>query len=684
MPLTVMAQNITLREDNIEEILSELTLKEKASLVVGAGYRSMLAGFLGTKIPVPGAAGMTRPVPRLGIPAIVLSDGPAGVRIEPKRKGSKDTFFCTGFPVGSLLASTWNTEMVERVGEAIGNEALEYGIDVMLAPGMNIHRNPLCGRNFEYFSEDPLLSGKTAAAYVRGVQSQGVGTSAKHFAANNQETHRFWNDSRVSEDVLRDIYLKNFEIVVREAQPWTIMASYNRLNGIHTQEDRWLLTDILRDEWGYEGLVMTDWTGRRNTAAQILAGCDLMEPGQKSQIRELVKKVKKGELPEEALDICVRRVLELIVRTPTFKGYRPSLKPDLTAHAQVAREAAEEGIVLLKNEGAALPLADNSRLALFGVGSYQLIPGGTGSGHVHRPYVVSLSEGLSREGVQENETLANLYREHIRKNRPRKTLMSDMLGSPASPEMPLERSVAQDAAEASDVAVLTISRQAGEGGDRHLEDDFLLSSLEKQMIADVCETFHAKGKKVVVVLNVGGVVETASWKDLPDAIVLAWQPGQEGGNALARILKGRVCPSGRLPMTFPVQYFDLPSSANFPYDYAGKASMTGGRDKEKDVKNVGYTVYEEGMDVGYRYFDKPGTPAVSYPFGFGLSYTAFDVSEPVYEGNTVSVTVKNTGKVAGKEVVLIKCPVLQAFGKTRLLQPGESETMKMVIAASPR
>ena len=684
MPLTVMAQNTTLREDNIEEVLSELTLKEKASLVVGAGYKSMLAGFLGTTVPVPGAAGMTRPVPRLGIPAIVLSDGPAGVRIEPKRKGSKDTFFCTGFPVGSLLASSWNTEMVERVGEAIGNEALEYGIDVMLAPGMNIHRNPLCGRNFEYFSEDPLLSGKTAAAYVRGVQSQGVGTSAKHFAANNQETNRFWNDSRVSEDVLRDIYLKNFEIVVREAQPWTIMASYNRLNGIHTQEDRWLLTDILRDEWGFEGLVMTDWTGRRNTAAQILAGCDLMEPGQKSQIRELVKKVKKGELSEEALDICVRRVLELIVRTPTFKGYRPSLKPDLTAHAQVAREAAEEGIVLLKNEGAALPLADNSRIALFGVGSYQLIPGGTGSGHVHRPYVVSLSEGLSREGIQENETLANLYREHIRKNRPRKTLMSDMLGSPASPEMPLERSVAQDAAEASDVAILTISRQAGEGGDRHLEDDFLLSSLEKQMIADVCETFHAKGKKVVVVLNVGGVVETASWKDLPDAIVLAWQPGQEGGNALARILTGRVCPSGRLPMTFPVEYFDLPSSANFPYDYAGKGSMTGGRDKEKDVRNVGYTVYEEGMDVGYRYFDKPGTPAVSYPFGFGLSYTSFEVSEPVYEGNTVSVTVKNTGKVGGKEVVLIKCPVLQAFGKTRLLQPGESETLKMVIAASPR
>ena len=342
---------------NIDQVLQELTLKEKASLVVGAGYRSMLAGILGSKVPVPGAAGMTRPIPRLGIPAIVLSDGPAGVRIEPRRKGSDASFYCTGFPIGSLLASTWNTELVERVGEAIGNEALEYGVDVMLAPGMNLQRNPLCGRNFEYFSEDPYLSGKTAAAYTRGIQSQGVGACLKHYAANNQETNRFWNDSRVPEDVLRELYLRNFEIAVKESAPWTVMASYNRLNGVHTQQHGWLLTDVLRWEWGFHGLVMTDWTGRRDTAAQIEAGCDLMEPGKHSQIRELVRKVKKGELPEAALDTCVRRVLELIVKTPTFKGYRPSLQPDLEAHASVARDAAEEGIVLLENREGALPLA---------------------------------------------------------------------------------------------------------------------------------------------------------------------------------------------------------------------------------------------------------------------------------------------------------------------------------------
>lgn len=674
-----MAQGIELREDNVEQILSELTLKEKASLVVGAGYKSMLAGLFGYKVPVPGAAGMTRPVPRLGIPAIVLSDGPAGVRIEPKRKGSKDLFYCTGFPVGSLLSSTWNTGMVEQVGRAIGNEALEYGVDVLLAPGMNIQRNPLCGRNYEYFSEDPLLSGRIAAAYVLGVQSQGVGTSVKHFAANNQETNRFWNDSRVGDDVLREIYLRNFEIVIKEAQPWTVMASYNRLNGIHTQEDRWLLTDVLRDEWGFGGLVMTDWTRKRNTPAQIQAGCDLMEPGEAAQINELVKQVKNGNLPIEALDVCVRRVLELVVKTPAFKGYQPSLAPDLASHSLVSREAAEEGIVLLKNDNGALPAPAGAQAALFGVGSYQLLPGGTGSGHVHRPYVVSLPEGLSGAGMSSYEPLASLYREHIRKNPPKKTFLSGMLGSPGSPEMTVSQAQAESAAEASDMAVITLARQAGEGGDRHLKDDFLLTVLERTLLENVCGAFHARGKKVVVVLNVGGVVETASWKDLPDAILLAWQPGQEGGGALGRIISGRVCPSGRLPVTFPVDYFDLPSSANFPVDYAGRGSMTAGNQKENEVKNVGYTVYEEGLDVGYRYFSKAGAPEVSYPFGYGLSYTSFEWSEPSYSEGTVTVTVKNVGSVAGKEVVIIKDPVLRAFGKTDLLNPGESQTLVLEL-----
>ena len=660
---------------NIDQVLQELTLKEKASLVVGAGYRSMLAGILGSKVPVPGAAGMTRPIPRLGIPAIVLSDGPAGVRIEPRRKGSDASFYCTGFPIGSLLASTWNTELVERVGESIGNEALEYGVDVMLAPGMNLQRNPLCGRNFEYFSEDPYLSGKTAAAYTRGIQSQGVGACLKHYAANNQETNRFWNDSRVPEDVLRKLYLRIFEIAVKESAPWTIMASYNRLNGVHTQQDSWLLTDVLRGEWGFQGLVMTDWTGRRDTAAQIEAGCDLMEPGKHSQIRELVRKVKKGELPEAALDTCVRRVLELIVKTPTFRGYRPSLRPDLEAHASVAREAAEEGIVLLENRDGALPLAHGTTVALFGVGSYETLAGGTGSGHVHRPYVVSLDEGLRKEGFTVEESLAGSYTQYIGKNRPRGSSLSRMLGGPATPEMTICREAIEAASEGADIAILTLSRQAGEGGDRHLEGDFLLTEGERQMLAAISETFHQKGKKVVVILNIGGVIETASWKHLPDAIVLAWQPGQEGGSALGRILSGTVNPSGRLPVTFPVDYFDLPSSRNFPYDFHGKDSFLSGKEKDADVRNVGFTEYAEGLDVGYRYFQKEGTPEVSYPFGYGLSYTSFQESVPVFSDGAVTVTVTNTGAVPGKKVVQVYHPFLCAYGKTRQLQPGESQTL---------
>ena len=253
--------------------------------------------------------------------------------------------------------------------------------------------------------------------------------------------------------------------------------------------------------------------------------------------------------------------------------------------------------------------------------------------------------------------------------------MSGMLGSPAVPEMPVSHETVLTAAAGSDLAVVTVSRQAGEGGDRHLKDDFLLTDLETRMLADICEVFHASGKKVIVVLNVGGVIETASWKDLPDGIVLAWQPGQAGGNALARILSGSICPSGRLPVTFPVDYFDLPSAVNFPYDYSGKASLSGGKERDKNQKNIGYTEYEEGTDIGYRYFSKPDSPEVSFPFGFGLSYTTFEVGEPVYADDTVSVTVKNTGTMAGKEVVMVMDPILRAFGKTKLLQPGESETL---------
>ena len=337
-----LAAQPKLKADNIDEVLAAMTLEEKATLVVGGGWGSMTAGSLTASDAslVSGAAGTTRAIPRLGIPSTVLADGPAGLRINPTRPGTDQTFYCTGFPVGTVLASTWNAPLVEELTTAMGNEVLEYGADVLLAPGMDLHRNPLCGRNFEYFSEDPFLSGKMAAAYVRGIQSQGVGVSIKHYAANDQEVNRQANDSRMNARTLREMALKGFEIAVKESDPWTVMSSYNKVNGEFAQQSEGLLTTILRDEWGFNGIVMTDWGNKEGTVAAVHAGNDLMEPGMPNEIERIIKAVKDGTLAEADLDRNVRNMLNYIVRTPRFNGYKFSNKPDLKAHAAVARKAA--------------------------------------------------------------------------------------------------------------------------------------------------------------------------------------------------------------------------------------------------------------------------------------------------------------------------------------------------------
>lgn len=687
-----------LNKDNVEEVLGAMTLQEKAALCVGGSRMVNIDGIpTGSANLVPGAAGTTRAIPRLGIPATVLADGPAGLRISPTREGSSKTFYCTGFPVGTLLASSWDLALVESVTEAMGNEVLEYGVDVLLAPGMNIHRNPLCGRNFEYFSEDPLLSGKMAAAYVNGIQKNGVGTSIKHYAANNQETNRNMNDAKVSVRALREIYLKNFEIAVKESDPWTVMSSYNQLNGEFTQQSHDLLTKVLREDWGYKGIVMTDWGNKEGTVKAVQAQNDLMEPGAQSEIERIIAAVKDGSLSEADLDRNVRNILNYIVRTPRFQGYKYSDAPDLKAHAAVARSAAAESMVLLRNEGA-LPLSGSEKVAMYGVSSIDFVAGGTGSGNVNKAYVVNMKQGLENAGFKLDQDLVDYYESYIKYNSANNKLNEGnsnrpLLGTSKLAEIPVGSAAIKSQAKSNDVAIITIGRNAGEGADRKMMDDFELTAVERELIQNVSSAFHLEGKKVVVVLNIGGVIETNSWKDMVDAILLPWSPGQEGANAVADVLTGKANPSGKLPMTFPVNFTDHPSSANFPYDYTRPQNNSFFRGPAQPVKDVDYTDYEEGIYVGYRHFTTSGTK-VSYPFGYGLSYTDFAYSKPVVkagtDGFTATVTVTNTGSVAGKEVVelYVSAPAggmdkpkleLKAFAKTRELQPGESQTLTLSV-----
>ena len=580
-----------LRADNIDEVLKAMTLEEKAKLLVGGANNFFGTGAVvgGEADLVAGAAGTSPAIPRLGIPATVLTDGPAGVRIDPTRKGTDKTYYATAFPIGSCLASTWNTELVSKVGEAIGNETKEYRCDVILGPGMNLHRNPLCGRNFEYYSEDPLLTGKIAAAYINGVQSQGAGVSAKHFAVNSQETDRTAVDERVSQRAARELYLRGFEIAVRESDPWTIMASYNQVNGEYSMGNHDLLTKILRDDWGYKGIVMTDWIGIREgleTISEVHAGNDLMEPGQPAQVEEIIKGVKEGKLDIADVDRNVRRMLEYIVKTPSFHQYPASNAPDFKAHAAITRQSAAEGIVLLKNNGV-LPFRTegnhnsqfstlNSQLiktvALFGENSYDFLSGGTGSGCVHPPYVVDMLQGLENAGIKSSATLTDIYRKYIdyarikfqAERHPAKWFQTEYMGQQKYPEISLSPIAIDKEVKAADAAIITIGRQAGEGIDRDIDTEFNLIPEERSLIVDVCNAFHAAGKPVIVIINSGSVIETASWSSYPDAILCAWQPGMEGGNSIADLLTGKVNPSGKLTMTWPIAATDHASTKNFP------------------------------------------------------------------------------------------------------------------------
>ena len=697
------AKPLKLRVNNIDKIVKALTLEEKIHLIVGASMSERMAsGEVGyTDSIVPGAAGITYQVERLGIPTIVFADGPAGLHISATREGDPKSYYCTGFPVGTHLAATWNEEIIYRVGEAMGNEVKEYGVDVILAPGVNIMRNPLCGRNFEYYSEDPLLSGKTAAAIINGIESNGVGTSIKHFAANNQEINRLGNDSRVSLRALREIYLRNFEIAIRNSQPWTLMTSYNYLNGRYTSEDRGLLETVLRDEFGFEGTVVTDWGGGLDPVVQVASGNDMIQPGDPEQYEAILKAVREGRLDERLVDVCVKRILKLIVKTPSFNNYQHSNNPDLQAHAQVTREVASEGFVLLKNEAEALPMKAGSEIALFGVGSYDFIAGGRGSGDVNKAYVVDLREGLLANNLHLDAELDKQYTQHIQEEKARIAPMDAHRRWTVYTLRPNEirdpRTLVQGSSKRADLAIVTISRHAAEGFERHVERDFNLRIDERALLNEVSREFRAAGKPVVVVLNVSGPVEIASWRDKADAILVCWMPGQEGGNSVADVLLGRQSPSGHLPMSFPMSYADVPSQ-NFPVNVPENGlnqsfDIFSRVHKYYDQPNIDYTNYEEDIYVGYRHYATRGVE-VAYPFGYGLTYSAFNLTDMKVEQSEqeilVSCLITNTGKHAAKQVVQLYSTELapstdrplielRGYSKTPTLQPGESHTVTIRI-----
>ena len=687
-----------LNANNIDEVVNAMTLEEKCHLVLGCGMH------FNDEAKFPGTAGSSYGVLRLGIPETYCADSQQGLRMDSKRAWDHRDYYPTDFVASMTLASTWDREAAYKVGKGIGNEVREFGLDWILSPSMNLIRNVLCGRNHEYYSEDPYLSGTIAAGYVNGVQSEGTAACPKHFIANNQETNRSNNISQMSQRALREIYLRAFEIMIKESNPWTIMTSYNKLNGPYAVQNHELLTTIVREEWGWKGMYVSDWGGGDNAVAAMKAGNDMLQPGNDKQYQDILAAAKSGELSMEILNANVKRILEYIVKTHNFKGYKYNNEPNLKAHAKIVREVGADGIVLLKNSGI-LPLT-SKKVALFGCTSYDWISGGSGFGGVSiGHYTVSLIEGMRSAGYEVYKPLIGTYKQHIANEEkrlfPNGRPQFSLLPPARADEKQFTADELNNAIEGSDVAIISLGRKSGEAADRS-EADFYLKEGEKQLIKAVSEAYHAKGKKVIVLLDICSPIDVASWQNQVDAVVCTWQGGQESGFAVADVLSGKVNPSGKLPMTFQIKYGDAYADKNFPANVDDKtlgAMFMWGRNKDDNKKrepqkNIDYTNYEEDIYVGYRYFDSFGKP-VAYPFGYGLSYTTFAYENlSVSEANgvfTIKVDVKNTGSRAGRNVVelFVAAPnskklnkpekELRNYAKTRLLQPGQAETITMKV-----
>ncbi len=620
--------------DDIQAIISKMTLEEKAALCTGA------------------SAWTTTPIEHLGVPEMTVSDGPHGVRRVPDvHEMTSESLPATCFPTASCTASTWNVELIRKMGEAIAEECIALNVDVVLGPGANMKRSPLGGRNFEYFSEDPYLAGEMAANFINGVQNKGVGTSLKHFAANNQEFQRFSISSEVDERTLREIYLPAFEKAVKQAKPWTVMCSYNKLNGTFASQHHYLLTEILKDEWGFEGLVVSDWGAVRDRIAALKGGLDWEMPGpQERRVKAVVEAVRSGELGEAILDESVRRILRIVFKakeTPKGGDF------DVDAHHELAHQIATEGMVLLKNNGL-LPLKGQQHIAVIGRSAENAHFQGGGSSHINPTKVAVPFKELQAQAGDAELTYAEGYPADD-------SFRQDMIDQ------------AVTLAQSADVAVLYIALPTYKESEGYDRVDLDLTDQQITLIKAVAKV----QPKIVVVLNNGAPVAMSAWIDDVAAVLEGWMMGQAGGVAIADVLFGKVDPCGKLAETFPLKLADTPAQLNWP----GEA---------------GAVHYGEGLFIGYRYYDAKQMP-VLFPFGYGLSYTTFAYSNAKVSatnfkdvnGITVTVDVTNTGAVAGKEIVQVYVhdqksglvrpeKELKGFAKVEL-QPGETKSVSIQL-----
>ena len=618
----------------IQSLIDQMTLEEKAALCTGA------------------TAWNTTPVERLGIPALYLSDGPHGVRrVRDANSMAIESMAATCFPTASCLSATWDANLCDEMGQALAEEAIALEVDVLLGPGVNMKRTPVCGRNFEYFAEDPFLAGKLAASLIKGIQGKGVGTSLKHFAANNQEHERMTISAEVDERTLREIYLPAFEIAVKEAQPWTVMCAYNRINGVYGSENRWLLEDVLKNEWGFEGFVVSDWGAVHDRVAALQGSLDLEMPGPRARrVRAVVEAVRSGQLDEARLDAAVARILRIVFKaaeTPKGGSYAA------VEHHALARKIAGEGMVLLKNDGI-LPLRNVARIAVIGRAAQEPHFQGHGSSHINPTQVDA--------PFAELEKLAGAAQ------------LTYSAGYPADdssqPEL-IDEAVA--AAKAADVALLYIALPTFKESEGYDRTDLDLTAQQVALIQAVT----AAQPRSVVILNNGSAVTMQAWIDGAAAVLEAWMMGQAGGGAIADILFGVVNPSGKLAETFPLRLADTPAYLNHPGEHS-------------------QVHYGERLFIGYRYYDATARP-VQFPFGHGLSYTTFaysapQVSAPSFrdvDGVTVTVDITNTGTVAGKEIVQVYVhdraaslprppKELKGFVKVAL-EPGETKRVTIPL-----